>query len=204
MSLKNKSRSEFSSGPTRSAKPARAKSLRAASARDTFLLGNEINRAAFHFRIHDTGRFVGRIDVKQAFSVLMKPQNPSHFPRRISPTESRYFLFRFLDFGKLGPRLAFGGLEKSWFPKSGVDWEPFLQRTFCFLNVLIVTLCCDFLKFPSVFLWILRAEKALARSQLLPSCREVFVSHPVANRPFANLEVFAQRIDVDQVRFVSH
>jgi hypothetical protein len=29
-------------------KPARARSLRAASVRDTFELGNEINRAAFH------------------------------------------------------------------------------------------------------------------------------------------------------------
>ena len=33
-----------------------------------------------------------------------------------------YFFLRFLDFGKLDPRLAFGGLEKSWFPKSGADW----------------------------------------------------------------------------------
>jgi hypothetical protein len=29
-----------------------------------------------------------------------------------------YFFLRFLDFGKLDPRLAFGGLEKSWFLSS--------------------------------------------------------------------------------------
>jgi len=33
-----------------------------------------------------------------------------------------YLFLCFLDFGKLDPRLAFGGLEKSWFPKSGADW----------------------------------------------------------------------------------
>jgi hypothetical protein len=53
-------------------KPARARSLRAASARDTFVLGNEINRAAFYSAFMTPEGLSGGIDVKRA-SCVLKP-----------------------------------------------------------------------------------------------------------------------------------
>jgi hypothetical protein len=58
-------------------KPVRARSLRAASARDTFVLGNEINRAAFHSAFMTPEGLSGRIDVKRTFCVLIEMDRPS-------------------------------------------------------------------------------------------------------------------------------
>jgi hypothetical protein len=69
-------------------------------------------------------RFVWRGDVKRAFFVLMKWTNRALGFAGFLEWEEGHFFLRFLDSGKLDPRLAFGGLEKSWFPKSGFDWEP--------------------------------------------------------------------------------
>jgi hypothetical protein len=58
-------------------------SLRAASPRDTFVLGLEINRVAFHSAFMTPEGLSGRIDVKRAFCVLMKPADPEPtFPPR--------------------------------------------------------------------------------------------------------------------------
>jgi hypothetical protein len=68
----------FHTGPTRS--------LRAyvpLPPRDTFVLGLEINRVAFHSAFMTPEGLSGRIDVKRAFCVLMKPADPEPtFPPR--------------------------------------------------------------------------------------------------------------------------